>query len=100
MNVQAKSKQSHEKIHFKSFATGIPRSNATSHLVIRCMWTSFDFISGPENAKKSDELCIGGVTYSRMFAYPTIPISGFKWMIRPIYESVEDSLVCIEYPDP
>jgi hypothetical protein len=48
------------------------------------MWTSFDFISGAENIKKSDELCVGGVTYSRMFQYPTIPISGFKWMIRPI----------------
>ena len=63
------------------------------------MWTSFDYISGPENAKKADELCVGGIIHSRMFQYPLLPISGFKWMIRQI-KSVEDSLVCIEYPDP
>jgi len=64
------------------------------------MWTSFDYISGPENAKKSDEHCVGGVVQSRMFLYPDpLPMSGFNWMIRRI-QSVEDSLICIPYPDP
>ena len=63
------------------------------------MWTSFDNISSHEQYRKADELVVGGVVLTKMYQYPQPPKPRANWMIRSIL-SVEDSLRCIEYPDP
>jgi hypothetical protein len=66
---------------------------------MRNSWTSFDFVSGPENQKKSDNICLGGVVLNRLFAYPEPPRGMMQWKMRRI-QSTEDALREIKYPDP
>ena len=68
-------------------------------IILRCMWTSFDYISGSENIKKFDDYVVGGVYFCRMFAYPEAPRASTRWTMRKI-TSVNDALRVIHYPDP
>jgi cancer susceptibility candidate protein 1 len=53
-------------------------------IILRCMWTSFDYVSGAENIKKFDELVVGGVTLCKMYCYPEPPKNSIKWSMRKI----------------
>ena len=65
---------------------------------MRCIWTSFDYISG-EDLKNFEYITVGGVGHCRMFQYPEQPRKTLSWTMRKI-QSIEDSLKCIQYPDP
>lgn len=65
-NVTAKS-QAYKKIEFSHFKSGIPRQNASNQLIMRCMWTSFDGVSGHEVYKSSSDLVVGGVVLCKMY---------------------------------
>ena len=58
---------------------------------MRCIWTSYDYVSGKENAKKFDEMVVGGVIHCRIFKYPEQPKTVLKWKIRKV-NSDEDAL--------
>jgi hypothetical protein len=57
-------------IDFDRYKTQLPRSEASRHIIIRTVWTSFDYISGTENAKKFDHYVVGGVINCGMYDYP------------------------------
>jgi len=97
--VQAKAMQGFRKIEFKSFKAGIPRAYASAHIIMRCIWTSFDNVSTEECRKKSGDICVGGVVNCRLFQYPENPRKQHGWTCRKI-QSISDTLTCIEYPDP
>jgi len=63
------------------------------------IWTSFDYVSGRENFKKSDDIAVGGVFHCRMYQFPDIPRLSMKWTLRKV-QSDEDTLKQIHYPDP
>jgi len=63
------------------------------------MWTSFDNVSGHEVYKNSSDIIAGGIVLCKMYQYPQPPKPRGNWVIRNIL-SIEDSLKCIEYPDP
>lgn len=69
------------------------------NLIVRYLWTSYDYISGPENAKKSDDIVVGGVGHFRMYNYPKPMKCMMKWQMRTM-QSVADQLTCVPYPDP
>ena len=96
-NVQAKS-VTFRKINFEVFQCAIPRQHASQHLILRCIWTSFDNVSG-DNKKKFDYITVGGVGLCRMFVYPEPPRKTLQWTMRKI-QSIDDSLKVIPYPDP
>ena len=54
-NVAAKM-QTIRKVEFDYFKSGLPHQNKSQQLIMRYSWTSFDFISGPENFKKFDDI--------------------------------------------
>lgn len=67
---------------------------------MRCMWTSFDYISGLDNIRKFDDIVVGGVVHCRMFQYPEAPKPlPNKWCMRRIL-TTSDTLKQIPYPDP
>lgn len=57
----------YRKLEFDYFQSGLPRQHSSQHLIMRCMWTSFDYISGLENIRKFDDIVVGGVVHCRMF---------------------------------
>lgn len=67
-NVQGKN-FCHESIKFynERYQTGLPQKQGSSFLVLRCLWTSFDYLSA---AKEQDDLVVGGVVDFQMFHYP------------------------------
>ena len=97
-NVQQKS-QHFRKISLGNYQSGLPRQNASMNLIVRQIWTSFDYISGVENMKKSDDIVVGGVGHFRMFNYPKPMKRMMNWTLRQV-ESVENQLTCVPYPDP
>mmetsp|Transcript_5836 Transcript_5836/g.9352 ORF Transcript_5836/g.9352 Transcript_5836/m.9352 type:complete len:302 (-) Transcript_5836:804-1709(-) len=86
------------KITFDYVQCAIPRPHQSQHLIMRCLWTSFDYISG-ENLKNFDHITVGGVQHCRMFQYPELPKQTTAWTMRKI-QSIENSLKCIPFPDP
>ena len=97
-NVTGKS-QPFRKIDFDLMHCGIPRLFSSQSMIMRCIWTSFDYISGPENLKKFDDIVVGGVVHPRMYYYPDAPKSMLKWTMRRT-QSNEDTLRQIHYPEP
>lgn len=62
----------------------LPRAHNNVHLILRCVWTSFDYVSGYENMKKSDFISVGGVSNCRMFGFPEAPRAKMSWVMRRI----------------
>ena len=60
----------YQNIDFDRYRTQLPRTEASINVIIRTIWTSFDYISGTENAKKFDHYVVGGVVNSGMYKYP------------------------------
>jgi hypothetical protein len=71
-NVAAKM-QTIRKVEFDYFKSALPHQQKSAQLIMRNSWTSFDYISGPENLKKFDYICVGGVILNRLFFYPEPP---------------------------
>lgn len=57
-------------IDFDLYKTQLPRGEASKNIILRTVWTAFDYISGSENAKKFDYYVVGGVVNSGMYEYP------------------------------
>ncbi len=74
----------------------LPRTHATSHIVLRTLWTSFDYFN---KERYNVDMVVGGIVDLRLYEYPDMPVSKIGWNIRNIY-SVEDRLRNIPYPDP
>ena len=56
-------------IDFDMWKTTIPRQNSSQQLILRCIWTSFDYVSSQEDQKKSDTIIVGGMLNCRMFLF-------------------------------
>lgn len=82
-NVAAKM-QHIRKIEFDNYKSGLPHQQKSQQLIMRNIWTSFDFISGPENQKKFDDICVGGVVLNKLYQYPELPRGMMKWQMRRI----------------
>jgi hypothetical protein len=67
-------------------------------LILRCIWTSFDYVSG-EKSKDFEYIAVGGVGLCKMFSYPELPKRTMQWTMRKI-TSIDDCLKEIPYPDP
>jgi len=65
-NVAAKM-QHIRKVEFDFYKSGLPHQQKSQQLIMRNSWTSFDYVSGPENLKKSNDLCVGGVVLNRIY---------------------------------
>jgi len=82
-NVAAKM-QAIRKVKFDYYESGLPHQQKSQQLIMRYSWTSFDSVSGPENLKKFDDICVGGVVLNRLFQYPEPPRGMLKWQMRRI----------------
>ena len=71
-NVQSKNMM-HEGVSFLApsgkviFKSWLPQKQATQQIVLRCLWTSYDYLT---SNKEQDDIVIGGITDFRMFTYP------------------------------
>ena len=97
-NVQGKS-MNMKDISFEKWKTQLPRSHSSVTLILRCFWTSFDYISSAEDLLKSDLLCVGGIINCQMYAYPELPKDGSRWKMRKV-QTLEETLRAIPFPDP
>lgn len=70
-NVQGKSVM-HQKISFGNYECALPMKQATTQLIFRCLWTSYDYVSAQ---KIQDDFVVGGVVSFQMFAYPEACLS-------------------------
>ena len=64
-NVGAKSQSF--PIAFDHFSQKLPHQQSACQLILRCLWTSYDYVSGEENKKKFDHYAVGGVSHCRMY---------------------------------
>ena len=87
-NVQAKALH-FDKVNFDKYHTALPRQYNNVKLILRCIWTSFDYISGLDRQKQFDHIAVGGVINCRMFGYPEEPCNRNRWKMRKI-QSMED----------
>lgn len=86
-------------IDFDIWKTNIPRQYASQSLILRCLWTSFDYVSSDEDLKKSDTITVGGLICCRMFSFQQPHKEGHRWVMRKI-QSIEDTLKEVPYPEP
>jgi len=99
-NVQSKNMM-HEGVSFLApsgkviFKSWLPQKQATQQIVLRCLWTSYDYLT---SNKEQDDIVIGGITDFRMFTYPETAKTQFKWTMRKVL-SVEERLRTIPFPD-
>ena len=75
--------------------TSLPQKYASMQIVVRNLWTSFDYLTF---TKKSSDVVVGGIMDFRMYTYPEIAKTQFKWTMRRIL-SVEERLKVIPFPD-
>ena len=80
----AGSNMSMQWIDFDVFKTNIPRQYSSQTLILRCLWTAFDYVSTYEDRKKSDVLTVGGVVHCRMFHYILPHKEGNRWTLRKV----------------
>ena len=88
-----------EKVNFEVYHTALPRQYNNVKLILRCIWTSFDYLSDPEANKDFEHIAVGGIVNCRMFGYPEDPVNRRGQKMRTI-KSINDSLKLIPYPDP
>lgn len=98
VNVTGRSKQM-IFIDFDIWKTYLPRQESSKPVILRCLWTSFDYVSSQEDLKKSDTIIVGGLICCRMFMYQEPHKVRTRWTMRTI-KSIEDTLKEIPYPDP
>lgn len=91
--------QSMQWIDFGLWKTHIPRQYSSQSLILRCIWTAFDYVSNQEDLKKSDTITVGGIICCRMFLYQQPHRERSRWTMRKI-QSIEETLKEIPYPEP
>ena len=77
------------------FKSGLPQKWSTTRLVLRCLWTSYDYLTG---LKQTDDIVIGGISDFRMYLYPEPCKKSGGWTMRKVL-SVEERLKPIHWPD-
>eukprot|EP00347_Sterkiella_histriomuscorum_P021634 403333299 len=90
--------QTHKFTDIGSLQIKIPRQHANQQIIIRTVWTSFDYVSSNYGHYQPD-IVVGGITDFRLFQYPEGPRAAMKWTMRNVF-SVSDRLKNIPYPDP
>ena len=62
-------------------------------LVMRCIWTSYDYVSTRKAADEMDDIIVGGICHNRMYEEPRNckPIMSTKSVIRQVF-STKDTL--------
>ena len=48
----------------------VPNKSSGIKLIMRCLWTAYDDISGRENQKKFNTIVVGGVCLNRQYIMP------------------------------
>lgn len=86
----------HQDIFFKNYIAQLPQKQASGPVVLRCLWTSFDYLT-PH--KVQDDYVVGGIVDFQLYHFPEQSKAAGKWCMRQIL-SVEQRLRNIPYPDP
>lgn len=94
-NVQGKSKIA-TMMEFGNYGTNLPMKQATTNLVLRCLWTSYDYLTP---TKIQDDIVVGGVVHFQMYGYPESCKPANKWVMRNVF-TVEQRLKNVPFPDP
>lgn len=83
-------------IDFGNYTSNLPMKQATQSLVLRCLWTSYDYLTP---CKIQDDIVVGGIINFQMYSYPESCKTANKWVMRNIL-TVEQRLKNIPFPDP
>lgn len=86
-------------IDFDMWKTNIPRQYSSQQLIIRCIWTAFDYVSDEKDKSTSDYITVGGVVCCKMYHYNQPHKEGNRWIMRKI-NSIEETMKEIPYPEP
>lgn len=81
------------------YITQLPSKNHNIQLIMRCVWTSYDYISSRKFMQESDDIVIGGVCHNRMYDFPVASQKRSRWNMIQIH-STEDTLKLLPYPVP
>jgi hypothetical protein len=76
-----------------------PNKSSGIKLIMRCLWTAYDAVSGRENQKKASTIVVGGVCYNAQYQMPESAKPASKWTMRPI-KTNDDTLILVPYPLP
>lgn len=83
-------------IPFGSYSTQLPSKVSNQSLILRCLWTSYDYLT-PN--KIQDDIVVGGIIDFQMYAFPELSKQiKNSWTIRRVY-SLEERLRKIPFPD-
>lgn len=96
-NVTAKNVQFNWLKFGDYWETMIPPKDSKDKLIMRCMWSSYDYITTGEAAKTANSIVVGGVAHNRMYEFPSGQKQAAKWVMRQIH-STEDTLRYKPYP--
>ena len=75
----------HKSIDFGGFSCKTPRQHANQQLIIRALWTSFDYVTGYQY---SPDIVVGGVIDFRLFQYPEGPRQALSKLLFCVYVCV------------
>ena len=59
----------YQKVEFDKYQSGLPAKQSNQPLILRCLWTSYDYLT-PN--KIQDDIVVGGIVDLQMFAFPEI----------------------------
>ena len=93
-NVQSKPMM-HLKVAFGPYECGLPTKQSSSQLILRSMWTSYDYLS---EHHVQDDFVVGGIVDFQMFHYPEMCRGANKWVMRNVLET-HDRLKPLPFPD-
>ena len=52
--------------------TQLPSKNQSEQLIMRCVWTSYDYVSSRKFMQESDDIVVGGICHNRMYEPPYV----------------------------
>lgn len=83
-------------IKFGNHMCQLPQKQASTQIVLRTLWTSYDYLT-PH--KIQNDFVVGGIVDFQMYQFPEQSKQAAKWTMRPIL-TVEQRLRNIPFPDP
>ena len=83
-------------IKFGNHMCQLPQKQASTQIVLRTLWTSYDYLTP---AKIQNDFVVGGIVDFQMYQFPEQSKQAAKWTMRPIL-TVEQRLRNIPFPDP
>ena len=87
----------YNKVPFNKYESGLPAKQSNQPLILRCLWTSYDYLT-PN--KIQDDIVVGGIVDLQMYAFPEIcKQTAQKWVLRTVLP-LDERLKKLHFPDP